>query len=313
MTIIEFLSKSLSTDSSLIKKYILTCPYRYKIYTIPKRSGAGRRTIAQPAKELKYIQKLVCEKFLKSLPIHNACTAYMKKINIKDNALVHVKNRYLLKMDFKDFFPSIRPPDLINHVESHLDWDMCKQDKLALKKIFFYLPERKGSHKLSIGAPTSPFISNTIMYEFDTLISKVSRDKTISYSRYADDIAFSTNTKNILFDLPDCVSECLSNCKYPNISLHPDKTVFLSRKGNMHLTGLVLTNDGKVSIGRKKKRFIKSLIYKQLKNELVEEEILFLSGYLSFCWSVEPDFIHRLENKYGKEIIHKLQRNYRKT
>ena len=309
MTIIEYLSKTLSTDSLLIKKYVLTCPYRYKVYEIKKRNGIGTRTIAQPSKELKYIQKLVCEKFLHSLPVHKTCMAYKKNTNIRDNALVHVKNNYLLKMDFKNFFPSIRPPDLINHIEKHLKWNMCKQDKLAVKKIFFYLQERTGPLKLSIGAPTSPFISNTIMHEFDSIIIDICQKNSISYSRYADDISFSTNTKNILFDFAETVSKILGKCKYPNISINHDKTVFLSRKGNMHITGLVLTNDGKISIGRKKKRYIKSLIYRQIKNELLEEEQLFLSGYLAFCWSVEPEFIFRLENKYGKETLHKLQRN----
>ncbi len=76
----------------------------------------------------------------------------------------------------------------------------------------------------------------------------------------------------------------------------------------MHITGLVLTNDGKISIGRKKKRFIKSLVHKYSNGLLDEENKLFLSGYLSFCWSVESDFIYRLGKKYGYQVINKLLR-----
>ena len=109
MTIIDYLSNSLLIDDVYLNKYISTCPYRYKVYTIPKRNGSGVRIIAQPAKELKVLQKLVCGKFLSELPVHEACMAYKKNISIRHNALAHVKNKYMLKMDFKDFFPSINP------------------------------------------------------------------------------------------------------------------------------------------------------------------------------------------------------------
>ncbi|MCJ7601912.1 MAG: retron St85 family RNA-directed DNA polymerase [Desulfobulbaceae bacterium] len=313
MNIIEYLSSTLSVDTERIKKYISTCPHRYKVYRIAKRNGAGIRIIAQPAKELKYLQKTVCDKYLHSLPVHKACMAYKKNTNIKDNALIHVKNNYLLKMDFKDFFPSINPSDLLKHIEKHLTWDICDEDKFVIKNLFFYLPERKSSLKLSIGAPTSPFISNTIMHEFDSSISEICNRNEISYSRYADDISFSTNKKDILFGFSKKINDTLKKCDYPNILINQDKTVFLSRKGNMHITGLVLTNDGKISIGRKKKRYIKSLVYKYISGKLMKEEESFLSGYLSFCWSVDSDFIYILEKKYGQQVIDRLRKKCHRT
>ncbi len=219
MTIIEFLSNSLSIDPVSLKKYISTCPHRYKVYKIPKRNGNGTRIIAQPAKELKYLQRLVCDKYLHPLPVHNACMAYKKNTNIRDNALVHVKNNFLLKMDFKDFFPSINPSDLLKHIEKHRPWEACIEDTFVIEKLFFYLPERHGPLKLSIGAPTSPFISNTIMYEFDSSISEICNKNSVSYSRYADDIAFSTNKKDILFDFTKnnkCYIETMCLSKYYN-------------------------------------------------------------------------------------------------
>ena len=75
----------------------------------------------------------------------------------------------------------------------------------------------------------------------------------------------------------------------------------------MHITGLVLTNEGEVSVGRTKKRQIKTLVYRYTKGLLVDDEESYLSGYLSFCWSVEPDFIHRLEKKFGNRVISDLR------
>ena len=306
MTIIQDLSSLLSIDAERLKKYIATCPHRYKVYGIPKRNGSGIRTIAQPAKELKTLQKIVCEKYLESLPVHEACTAYRKNISIKDNALAHVKNNYLLKMDFLNYFPSITPKDLIKHIEKHLNWSDWEEDKFVIERLFFYVRNRGEGLRLSIGAPTSPFLSNTILYEFDSKITELCDLQNITYTRYADDIAFSTNKKDILFDFAGVVAEILSQCEYPSISINPDKTVFLSRKGNMHITGLVLSNDRKVSIGRSKKRYVKSLVYRFLNNNLTEDEKLYLSGYLSFCVSVEPDFVEKLKSKYGANTINEL-------
>lgn len=306
MGIVQDLSTLLSVDTERLRKYIATCPHRYKVYDIPKRNGTGVRTIAQPAKELKHLQKYVCNKFLSSLPVHSACTAYRKKTSIKDNALAHINNNYLLKMDFKNFFPSITPKDLIKHIESNLEWRNWDEDKLVIEKLFFYADGLGGELKLSIGAPTSPFLSNTIMYGFDSTIAKICKEKTISYTRYADDISFSTNNKGILFDFTNTVIDKLEQCEYPSLNINPDKTVFLSRKGNMHITGIVLSNDKKISIGRNKKRYIKSLVYRWINNNVSEKEKSYLSGYLSFCVSVEPNFVDRLKIKYGENIINKL-------
>lgn len=303
ITIVEYLSDFLSIDSEQIKKYISTCPYRYKTYRIPKRNGRGMRTIAQPAKELKYLQKLILSEYLLDLPVHKSCTAYIKDTNIKDNALPHVKNKYLLKMDFKNFFPSITPHDLLMHIESHLEWDICNNDKLSIEKLFFYSQERKSKLRLSIGFPASPFISNTVMHEFDSKISDVCEENEINYTRYADDISFSTNKKGILFGFDKIIEDILSECQYPKIKINNKKSVFLSRKGNMHITGLVLSNDGKVSLGRKKKRYIKSLIFKYVNNNISDEDKAYLKGYLAFCWSVEPSFILRLGSKYGRNVM----------
>lgn len=307
MTIVQDLSKLLLIDTKHLANYISTCPYRYKVYKIPKRNGVGVRIIAQPAKELKYLQKLVCEKYLSALPIHDSCMAYRKNLNIGDNALAHVKHKYVLKMDFKDFFPSITPSDLISHIENHLDWVDLDEDKTVIGKLFFYMDKRDDFLKLSIGAPTSPYISNTIMNEFDSRISGICSKSEIIFTRYADDISFSTNKINILFDFPKIVTDVLNECAYPRLKINESKTVFLSRKGNIHITGLVLTNEGDVSVGRNKKRYIKSLVYKFLNGVISTKELSYLSGYLSFCYSVEPNFISRLEKKYGREAINSLR------
>jgi len=101
----------------------------------------------------------------------------------------------------------------------------------------------------------------------------------VVYTRYADDLSFSTDSKGVLFEFPKIVSKNLRKIAYPRIEVNQNKTVFLSRRRNMHVTGLVLAVDGRVSIGRKKKRYIKSLVFRELKNDLSREEKEYLVGY----------------------------------
>jgi len=307
MNIVKYLSSLLSVDVDRLNKFISTSPYRYKVYEIAKRSDKGSRVIAQPSKELKQLQRLVLSKYLADLPIHESCMAYRKGKSIKDNAIVHVRSRFLLKMDFSDFFPSIVPKDLICHIKKHRGVDVSEEDEQVLARLLFYKKNRNAPLRLSVGAPTSPFISNTLMFEFDTKIAMLCKEKGVLYTRYADDISFSTNTKGLLFEFEADIRKALDECEYPDIKINNAKTVFLSRKQNMHITGLVLSNDGKISIGRKKKRYIKSLVYRYISGDIDEELKGYLAGYLSFCRSVEPEFVAMLTRKYSKKVIDSVE------
>lgn len=306
MNIIETLSQILTMKQERLNNYLSTCPYRYKVYEIQKRNGRGSRTIAHPAKELKFIQSTVMELFFNELPVHTSCTAYVKGKNIKENALKHANNQYLLKIDFKDFFPSIRSDDFIEHLKKYYSPEFTTENEKIIRSIFFYKKTRSGPLTLSIGAPSSPFISNTILFDLDSKLYDLCKQSNICYTRYADDLAFSTNKKGLLFKFFKYIKEVIQEVEYPSLTLNPNKTVFLSKKDNRHITGLVLTNEGTISIGRKKKRIIKSLIHRFNKGELREEDRLYLSGYLSFIWSVEPSFLDQMKRKYGDQTIQSI-------
>ena len=72
------------------------------------------------------------------------------------------------------------------------------------------------------------------------------------------------------------------------------------------MTGLVLTSDGKVSVGRAKKREVRTQIYLYGRGTLDAKEVSYLRGYLAYINSVEPSYLQALEKKFGRELIANL-------
>jgi len=286
-----------------LAEFLAKAPYRYKVYSIPKRNGKGSRTIAQPSKELKFVQRLFVDNFLSKFPVHSSAMGYREGISIKDNAYAHVRSRYLLKMDFKDFFPSITP-ELLFYVLEFNDISLATEDKYLLSRLLFYKSKVKGSKLvLSIGAPSSPILSNIIMYLFDLEMSAYCSDLNISYTRYADDITFSCNERGVLYSVPDVVETMLQHTTLGCVEVNASKTIFSSKRNNRHVTGIVLSNDGKLSLGRDKKRLISAMVHRFKSSSISEEEVVRLRGYLAFCQYIEPLFILRLREKYGVDVM----------
>lgn len=305
MTILSQLAEKFLISPAEIAHFVNTAPYRYKVYSIPKRNGRGVRIIAQPTDVLKVMQRMVLETYLAGLPIHNCAAAYREGLGIKENAAAHVKNQFLLKMDFSDFFPSIGPQDLIQHIKKHKG-EISRENAYAVKKLFFWARKKDPVHRLSIGAPSSPFISNTLLYEFDCKMSDICAGLNVVYTRYADDLTFTTNVKDVLFGIPAFVFQVCSGIAYPCLKVNTEKTVFSSKANNRHVTGLVLTNDDKVSLGHAKKRLIRSLVYNYSAGGMSKEEVCSLKGMLSFARHIEPSFFHALIRKYSSEVVHSI-------
>lgn len=307
MSFLDEISELTTLNSSEILEFVKSAPHRYKKYTIPKRNGRGVRLIAQPSKEVKYFQYIAKKIILDALPVHPVASAYQKGSSIKGNALAHVKNKFLLKMDFRDFFPSIRPKLLLDVINKKIG-EISNNDILLVERLFFWQERRNTPLQLSIGAPSSPLISNIVMYDFDHYFHEYCFHKGISYTRYADDLSFSTNEKGILFDIPAIITQYLEKHEYLGLFINESKTVFTSKKHNRHVTGIVLNNDNKLSLGRDRKRRIKTLVYLFKTKTLEKENIEVLKGLLAFASDVEPDFIERLKIKFGQELISNIIR-----
>jgi len=294
MLINEFADKS-AIPVAAVKKLSKTASHRYKAYTIQKRRG-GHRLIHHPSRPLKMLQRWIVRKVLSPLPVHGCAMGYRKNLSIADNAQMHVKNSYLMRMDFKDFFHTI----VIEDGRKFLGNQGLEGEDLqfVLSAIFRF-------GKLTIGAPSSPSFSNAACYQLDAILSHKSGGLGITYTRYADDLYFSAPEKGFLMPFEKVVQKTVADLSMPSsLEINHDKTSHMSKKGVRKVTGVVLTNQGKLSIGRIRKRQISAMIHQfSGLDEFEKEKIV---GWLGFANSIEPDFVSKMRAKYSSDAIEEI-------
>lgn len=309
MKLLQLLLREVPFEKEELLAIIATASRRYKVYQVPKRDGKSVRTIAQPAPEVKLLQRILHDKVIGNWPVHEAATAYISEQSIANHVRRHVNSKYLLKLDFKNFFPSITAADIRQHAKRHSNFE--EDDLDIFINIVAWRNKLDHSFGLSIGAPSSPAISNSIMFEFDESISSFCKDKEVTYSRYADDLAFSTTRKDTLKEVETEVHRLTSSMQSPKLTINEKKTVNVSKRYRRSLVGLTITPEQKVSLGRDRKRDMRAKLYLYSKGYLNGEDVAHLRGLLAYAWSIEPTFILSLADKQGNELFAKLELPFR--
>ena len=166
---------------SYLKRAVKFQKYFYRKFKIKKRNGKNR-ILFEPLPSLKEIQIWILEEILYKCKVSRYAKAYVPKRSIKEHAIYHTDEPIVLTLDIKDFFKRIK----FKRVEAlFLEMGYSNQVANLITKLCFLEEE------LPQGAPTSPYISNLILKEFDINISDYCMKNKIKYTRYADDLAFS--------------------------------------------------------------------------------------------------------------------------
>lgn len=300
--IVARISKVTGVNGTYIQRIALTASHRYRSYSIPKRTG-GTRNIDHPSRQLKFLQRWLVDNIFSHLPVHDVAYAYRKGLSIRDHAAIHLRRKYLLRIDFNNFFPSIRGEDirrLLKMNKSLLPFRVTNEDLLLISLLVCK------DDKLTIGAPSSPSISNAVMYDFDRQVFSFCRQAHVTYSRYADDLYFSTNRANVLRPLLTKITTYLESMSSPRLNINDAKTEFASRKRKCVVTGLTLTSDRKISVGREKKRALRTMIFRFRQGTLGIESQKYLKGYVAFISAVEPSLLEALATKFGPDTLNRI-------
>jgi RNA-directed DNA polymerase len=296
------IANSLGLPERVIQAVARKANHAYKAYTIKKRDGKYR-LIHHPSKELKALQRWLVHNVVTQLPVHSAALAYRIGQGIANNARAHVASRYLLRMDFQDFFPSITDKDVEMYLENA---EFPKLQRWTPEDIDLFVTIVCRDGRLTIGAPSSPGLSNAVCFNLDHQFDSAACEREVVYTRYADDLFFSTVYPDILKDFPQLVGGILKKIGCPAaLVINESKTRHSSKRGRRQVTGLVLRSDEAVGVGRRRKRYIRSLVYKF--DSLNPAERRRLAGLIAFARNIEPDFVNALILKFGPERVIEAQ------
>lgn len=216
----------------------------YRSYKIPKRNGKSRK-ITEPLPSLKEIQSWILVNILENIPVHPAAKAYQKGLSIHDNARFHRSQELVLKIDIKNFFPSITPR-FINATFKRLGYS--KEVSKLLTELVIY------KNGLPQGAPTSPALSNLIMYKIDKRVFAYARSKNLRYTRYADDLTISGD-----FNVKEVISFATTILKEYGFQVNTDKTRVLRKSNRQIVTGVVCNE--KLQAPKEVRRALRKEIY----------------------------------------------------
>ena len=163
----------------------------YNEFTIKKKNGQ-ERVISAPNESLKRFQRKIAN-FLANKIEDNTLNiishGFSKNKSIKTNGFPHRNKRYLLNVDLEDFFDSIHFGRVRGFFKTNKNFKFSDEVATLIAQLTCY------KKKLPQGAPTSPVISNLIAEILDYRILKICKKYKLVYTRYVDDMTFSTNNK----------------------------------------------------------------------------------------------------------------------
>ncbi len=242
---VEHLSKLVGIEITELQKMISSPHYFYREFSIPKKRG-GKRKITAPYPSLLSCQTWIYENILKTVQPHFCTHAYRETRSIISNATPHLNQKAILKMDLKDFFPSI-PINWVINLFSSLGYPHNISYYLAsLCCIDGALPQ---------GASTSPCLSNVLLKHFDSRLFKLAKEYKLNYTRYADDLAFSG--AYIPHKLVGIISEIIAES---GLLVNEQKTSLIIGDKQKIITGLSVKG-GNLTLPRASRRLIKQEIH----------------------------------------------------
>jgi hypothetical protein len=267
----------------------------YYRFTIPKRDGSGR-PIWAPLPKLKAAQHWILQNIVEKLLVHGAVHGFLPGRSIVTNAAIHTNAKIIVKMDIKEFFPTVtlarvrgvfRKAGYREQIATLLAL-LCTEAPREIvphegKDYYVAL----GPRCLPQGAPTSPALTNTLCLRLDQRINGLAKRLGWRYTRYADDLTFSLPAdhqgKPKLGALLGLVKRIV---EAEGFTIHPDKTRVARQGGRQKVTGLVVNGNQKPRVPRKLKRQLRAALHNMKNGKPLREgdSAARLAGYAAYVY-----------------------------
>lgn len=226
---------------------------QYTHFEIPKKAG-GTRTISSPDRRLKFVQTRLAELLYacqrEIVPVEQNVKRVLshgfqknRGLSIHTNACKHTGRRFVLNVDLEGFFPALNFGRVRGFFIKNRDFRLPEALATVVAQIACH------DNQLPQGAPTSPIVSDLMARVMDVHLSKMAAGYGCTYSRYVDDLTFSTNLKAFP---PALATEDPSTGKWTagielrgriwrqGFVLNEQKTRMQTRTARQEVTGLVV-------------------------------------------------------------------------
>ena len=263
----------------------------YRQVSIPKQRG-GVRVLTVPDEVLKHIQRRIVQVLLVHMPVSPHATAYRYGGSVVRNAAPHTGKRFVLKLDILHFFDSV----LYSAVkEAAFPATIFSEPVRILLTMLCYYKDA-----LPQGAPSSPAIANLVLREFDDAVGAWCAGRGIAYTRYCDDLTFSSQQS-----LDGATEFVKQELRKRGFFLRREKTHLLRDSQRQTVTGLVVNHGVRLPADRR--RALRQTLYFCRKfgveshlahlgsDKSPEEYLRELMGRTAFWMQAEPNFREAVE------------------
>ena len=282
------LAEQLSLTKSLLYFLSNQKDYCYSISEIPKKDGTSR-ILYVPNLNTKVVQKWILVNILEKIKVSEQAMAFVPNKNgLKSNAEYHRKNIFILEMDIKNFFGTISEKQVFKlfcNIGYNTDVSAILTSLCTYEEV---LPQ---------GAVTSPYIANLVCYHLDARLNGLCSRKDIVYTRYADDLSFSSNDRKRLNSIEKVVKFIICD---EGFQLNDKKTRYLSNEVKKTITGITINNE-EIHVDKSFKRNLRAAIFNSIvtKDYTINDRI---KGSIAYVESIENGYKKRMCNYINKII-----------
>jgi len=274
---------------------------RYTQFEIKKKTGGVRTITAPRSKTYKMLLQCVNEIFKAFYTPSNYAMGFTEGRSVATNADIHKNQNYVFNIDLKDFFPSITQARVCKRLQLKpfvfsLDVSIALSGLCCMKETF---KDECGNeivrYVLPQGAPTSPIITNIICDKLDRRLAGVAKRFGLRFSRYADDITFSS-MHNVYQKGGEFLTEINRIITDQGFTINDKKTRLQKRGARQEVTGIIVSK--KLNVTQNYVRNIRNILYIWGKYGFIAAQSSFLPKYKADKGHVKkgnPDMINVLE------------------
>ncbi len=219
---------------------------RYRTFYIPKKNGQ-KREISAPYRTLNDILHFLNLLLSEIYEPNNSAMGFVKNRSVVDNARIHVGQNYVFNMDLENFFPSINEARVIARLQ-YPPFNFNKKLAFAIGGLCAIRKEENGEVRFVLpqGAPTSPLLSNAVCDFMDKQMRRLASKHGVHYSRYADDITFSS-MRNVFQENGDFMCGVKKIIAKQGFKINKAKTRLQKKNHRQEVTGLIVNGKPNVA------------------------------------------------------------------